>query len=252
MIKSCLHAINAYRRSFRLINELGLWKYYMIPMVISLLTAVIIGFSAWGFSDDIGALISRLWFWEWGAKTFATVSTFFGGLLVILLGLILFKHVVMAFSAPFMSSVSEKIEMHLYGKNEMYRDTSNMGQLWRGIGINMRNLVWELLITLPLLLLGLIPVVNFITTPLAFLVQAYYAGFGNMDCTLERHFSYQHSVDFVKKNRGLAIGNGIVFMGCLLIPIIGIILVLPLSITAASVVTLQALEDKKTDTTCKV
>jgi CysZ protein len=117
--------------------------------------------------------------------------------------------------------------------------------LWRGIRINLRNLGWELVITIPLLILGLIPVVNFVTTPLAFLVQAYYAGFGNMDYTLERHYKYRESVNFVKKNRGLAIGNGIVFMGCLLIPVIGIIIVLPLSATAASVVTLERLE------TCK-
>ncbi|MGB3773866.1 MAG: EI24 domain-containing protein [Leeuwenhoekiella sp.] len=252
MIKSSLHAITAYRRSFKLINALGLWKYYVIPMLISFITAVAIGFSAWGFSDDIGSFIARLWFWDWGAETFSTFSTFLGGLLVILLGLILYKHIVMAFSAPFMSPVSEKIEEYLYGKKHGHRKTSNTNQLWRGIRINIRNLVWELIITLPLLVLGLVPIVNFITTPLAFLVQAYYAGFGNMDYTLERHFTYRESINFVKKNRGLAIGNGIVFMGCLLIPAIGIILVLPLSATAASVVALEALKDKKTDTTCKV
>lgn len=245
MIKSSLHAVNAYRHSFKLITELGLWKYYMVPMAISLFTAVAIGFSAWGFSDDIGTLIARLWLWDWGAQVFATLSTIMGGFLVILLGLILYKHIVMAFSAPFMSPVSEKIETHLYGKKHGHRDTSNTGQLWRGIRINLRNLGWELIITLPLLILSLIPLVNFVTTPLAFLVQAYYAGFGNMDYTLERHYTYRESVEFVKKNRGLAIGNGIVFMGCLLIPVIGIILVLPLSATAASVVTLERLE------TCK-
>lgn len=245
MIKSTLHAVNAYRHSFKLINELGLWKYYMVPMAISLFTAVAIGLSAWGFSDDIGAFIARLWFWDWGAQTFAALSTILGGLLVILLGLILYKHIVMAFSAPFMSPVSEKIETHLYGKKHGHRDTSNSGQLWRGLRINLRNLGWELVITLPLLILGLIPVVNIVTTPLAFLVQAYYAGFGNMDYTLERHYTYRESVKFVKKNRGLAMGNGIVFMGCLFIPVIGIILVLPLSATAASVVTLERLK------TCK-
>lgn len=245
MIKDSLYAINAYRRSFTLINALGLWKYYMVPMAISFIVAVGIGFSAWGFSDDIGAFIARLWFWEWGAETFATLSTIMGGLLVILLGLILYKHILMAFSAPFMSPVSEKIEEHLYAKKHGHRKTSNSGQLWRGIRINMRNLVWELVITLPLLVCGLIPVVNFVTTPLAFLVQAYYAGFGNMDYTLERHYKYRESINFVKKNRGLAIGNGIVFMGCLLIPVIGIIIVLPLSATAASVVTLERLEIEK-------
>ena len=63
-----------------------------------------------------------------------------------------------------------------------------------------------------------------------------------MDYTLERHFKYNESLQFVRNHRGLAIGNGIVFMLFLLIPIIGVILVLPLSVTAASVKTVEALQ----------
>jgi CysZ protein len=74
-----------------------------------------------------------------------------------------------------------------------------------------------------------------------FLLQAYYAGFGNMDYTLERHLNYEESINFVGKNKGVSIGNGIVFMVCLLIPVIGIIIVLPLSVTAASVKTVELL-----------
>jgi len=62
-----------------------------------------------------------------------------------------------------------------------------------------------------------------------------------MDYTLERHFEYKESVRFVKKNRGVATGNGIIFMLLLLIPVIGIILVLPLSVTAASTKTVELL-----------
>jgi CysZ protein len=80
---------------------------------------------------------------------------------------------------------------------------------------------------------------------LLFLTQAYYAGFGNMDYTLERHFKYRESIDFVRRYRGVAIGNGIVFMLLLLIPIFGIILVLPLSVTAASLKTVQVINAEK-------
>ena len=149
----------------------------------------------------------------------------------------------MALSAPFMSPVSEKIEAYLIGNNRIqFRKTSNSSQLWRGIKINLRNLVKELLITIPILLLKFIPVVNIYSTVLLFLVQAYYAGFGNMDYTLERHFSYRESIRFARNYRGVAVGNGIIFIGFLLIPIIGIILVLPLSVTASSLATGKLLE----------
>jgi CysZ protein len=90
----------------------------------------------------------------------------------------------------------------------------------------------------------LIPVIGIVSTLLLFLVQAYYAGFGNMDYTLERHYKYGESVNFVQKNRGQAVGNGIVFMLFLLIPVVGVILVLPLSVTAATVQTIDLIEKK--------
>ncbi len=245
MIKNIIKAIKAYAGTFKLISKLGLWKYFVVPMAISFFTAVLIGFTAWGLSDNLGAFISKIWFWEWGSETFRTISDFIGALIIIALGIILYRHIVMALSAPFMSPVSEKIEKHLFGTNHSHRNTSNAEQLWRGIRINVRNLVMELLFSIPIILIGFIPVIGIISSVLLFLVQSYYAGFGNMDYTLERHYKYSESIQFVRRNRGLAIGNGIVFMLMLLIPVVGIILVLPLSVTAASTETLKVLEKAK-------
>jgi|TARA_R110002051_G_scaffold4229_2_gene22643 CysZ protein len=244
MIKGILNGFKNYGSSFGLISKLGLWKYFAVPILISILTATAIGFSAWGFSDNIGGWISKIWPWEWGADAFRTITEVFGGILIIAIGLILYKHIIMALSAPFMSPVSEKIEAHFKGGIHTHRNTSFTSQLWRGIRINFRNLGMELLLTIPILILGLIPVIGIISTLLLFLVQAYYAGFGNMDYTLERHYKYGESVNFVQKNRGQAIGNGIVFMLFLLIPFVGVILVLPLSVTAATVQTIDLIEKK--------
>lgn len=242
MIKNIFRGIKAYGETFKLINKLRLWKYFGVPMAISFFTALLIGFASWGLSDNIGSFISKIWFWEWGSETFRAISDFIGALIIIAIGLILYKHIVMALSAPFMSPVSEKIEKHLLGENHHHRETTNTEQLWRGIRINVRNLLMELLFTVPILILSFIPVVNIFTSVLLFLVQSYYAGFGNMDYTLERHFKYDESVKFVRKNSGVAIGNGIVFMVMLLIPVIGIILVLPLSVTASTTETVRILK----------
>ena len=245
MIKNIIIGIKAYFGAFSLISKLKLWKYFAIPMLISFITAIIIFTSAYGLSDNVGTFISRIWVWEWGKETFTTISSFIGGLFIIVIGLILFKHIIMALSAPFMSPVSEKIEAYLTGYTQhTHRNTSFVQQLWRGIRINGRNLFMELLLTIPILLLNFIPVINIFSTLLLFLVQAYYAGFGNMDYTLERHFKYQESTSFVRKHRGLAIGNGIIFILFLLIPVIGVILVLPLSVTAATTKTVEALQLK--------
>ncbi|WP_298532442.1 EI24 domain-containing protein [uncultured Algibacter sp.] len=245
MIKNIISGIKAYFGAFSLISKLKLWKYFAIPMLISFITAIVVFGSAYGLSDNIGGFISKIWIWDWGKDTFSSISNVIGGLIVVVIGLILFKHIIMALSAPFMSPVSEKIEAYFTGNPaHSHRDTTFIQQLMRGVKINGRNLIMELLLTIPILLLKFIPVVNIFSTILLFMVQAYYAGFGNMDFTLERHFQYKHSIQFVRKHRGLAIGNGIVFILFLLIPIIGVILVLPLSVTAASTRTVKALQLK--------
>ena len=245
MLKNIFNGIKAYAGAFELISKLKLWRYFVIPIAISVVTATVIGISAYGLSDNIGQFISKAWIWEWGKETFEVISEIFGGILILAIGLILYKHIIMALSAPFMSPVSEKIEAHLFEGQHQHRDTSFHQQLWRGVKINVRNLFMELLLTLIILLVSFVPIIGWFTSILLFVVQAYYAGFGNMDYTLERHFPYKESVSFVRKHRGIAIGNGIVFMLFLLIPVIGVILVLPLSVTAASTKTLEILKSER-------
>ncbi len=241
MFKDFVRGIKTYSGVFELMNTLGLWKYFIVPMIISLITAIVIGFSAYGFSDNVGEYIAKVWVWDWGSETFRSISDIIGGITIIALGLILYKHIVMALSAPFMSPVSEKIEAHLIGVNPNYRKTSFGAQLWRGIRINMRNLSRELLFSIPIFILGFFPVVGLIAPVILFFMQAYYAGFGNMDYTLERRLNYSESIKFVGRRKGLAMGNGAVFMAMLFIPVIGFIVVLPLSVTAASIQTIKVL-----------
>lgn len=245
MIKNILKGIKAYTGTFALISKLKLWKYFLVPVIISILTASVIGLIAYKLSDNLGRLFAKVWIWDWGKESFTSFSTFVGLIIIVVIGFILYKHIVMALSAPFMSPVSEKIETHLTGvQKHDHRITSFKEQLWRGIRINTRNLFKELLFSIPLLLLKFIPGVNIVSAILLILVQAYYTGFGNIDYTLERHFKYDESIKFVRKNKGIAIGNGIVFMLFMVIPIIGIIIVLPLSVTAATTKTVEQIRSE--------
>ncbi len=242
MIQDILKSIEAYFKAFRLISKLKLWKFFVIPIIISAIVAVLVLVTAYGFSDDIGAYIAQIWKWDWGKETFAAFGVVIGWIVIIAIGLILYKHIVMALAAPFMSPVSEKIELHLLGKVHHPNNSTFTEQLWRGIRLNTRNLVMELFLTVPILLLKVIPVINIFSTALLFVLQAYYAGFGTMDYTLERRLGYKESVRFVKRNRGIAIGNGAFYLLLLFTPIIGLIIALPYAVTASSLRTIERLE----------
>lgn len=247
MIKEVFNGIQAYFSAFSLLKKLNLWSYFVVPIIISFVLGVFILFSAYGLSDNIGNYIASVWGFSWGKETATSISHFIGGLIVIAFGVVIFKHVLMAVVAPFMSPISEKIELHLLG-NVTKPGTGFKAQtsaLARGIRINIRNLIVEILWIIPLFIFSFIPLIGFVFLTLIFLIQAYYAGFGNMDYTLERYYPYKESIAFVRKHRGIAIGNGIVFMLILLIPIIGILIVLPLSVVASSTETLKALHPEK-------
>jgi len=243
MIKAVFKGCVAYFEAYEIISRLKLWKFFAIPMLISLVVFLLIVFVSYAFSDAIGTYIASFWTWDFGKETFNTISRVFSGLLIVLIGFITFKHIVMALSAPFMGPISKKIEDDFRGVVSQVKTTSSSDLLRRGIKISSRNLFRELLLSIPILLLGFIPVIGLFSAILLFLMQAYFAGFGNMDYTLERYFSYQKSILFVKKNRGVAIGNGLVFMLFLLIPFIGVILVLPFSVTAATIATVKLMNE---------
>ena len=209
MITNILKGIQAYTGSIQLISKLGLWKYFGIPILISIVVATLVLLAAYALADDFGYYFSKLWIWDWGKETFFFLSKVLSGILILLVGITVYKHVVMALSAPFMGPVSEKIEAHILGvNNHEHRKTSFNEQLWRGIRINMRNLGMEILLTIPILIIGFVPILGFVSTILLILTQGYYAGFGNMDYYLERHFNVRGSAAFVRRYKGLAIGNG--------------------------------------------
>jgi len=239
MISNLIDGLKAYLEAYEVISRLKLWRFFLIPMLISVLIFLNIVLVSISFSDEIGLYISSFWSWDFGKETINTVSMILGGIILISIGLIVFKHLVMILSAPFMGPISKKIEDDFTGVTSQTQVSSPLTLMFRSIKISSRNLFRELLLSIPILILGLIPFIGFFSLFLLFLMQAYFAGFGNMDYTLERHFSYQKSIQFVKANKGIAIGNGLVFMLFLLIPFVGIILIIPFSVTSATIATLK-------------
>ena len=245
--KDLSSSIKAYGRAFELAGKLRLWRYFFIPALIGLGVGVLILLAANFFADSIGAKISSLWPFDFWQEAILSFSVFLGWIFVILIGAIIFKHVVMAFSAPFMTPVSEKIEMHITGKTLDQTDTPAefTAALVRGIRINIRNLLLETLITLPLLILSIIPLLNLFAYVLLIYVQSYYAGFGNMDYTLERYLNYGDTAAFIRRNKGIAVGNGLIFHLLLTIPVAGMMLALPLGTIAATTETVARLNRTK-------
>lgn len=240
-MQSFLRGATAYLRGVQLIAKHNLWLYFWIPVLLSLVLGFAVLSTAWGVSDDLGGWIISFYPFEWGKSTFEKIATITGGVSLVAFTLLVFRYIIMAVAAPFMSLLSERLEQ------KMYPGTSGaplsigklLKDLLRGIRIALRNVVREIIITILLLVLGIIiPILAPVIPVFILLVQAYYAGFGNFDYTLERRAGVRESVRFVKANRWMAIGNGVVFV-LLLMTGIGFLFALPLGTAAGAVVILE-------------
>ncbi|MDX1940133.1 MAG: EI24 domain-containing protein [Saprospiraceae bacterium] len=246
MLKDFFSGITAYGKALQLIPQLRLWGYIIVPGLMSMLLGAGIIWLAIGVSDNIGGWLISLYPWNWGKGVFEKIANIFGGLLIGAVGLILFKNLVIAIASPIMSPLSEKVEKALRGSpnNVKISISGIISDLIRGIRISIRLIIRELFFTLLLFLLGLIPFFSPFVAGAIFFVQAYYAGAGNIDFALERHFRVRDSVRFVRRYRLLAIGNGVVYL-LILLTGIGFLFALPLGVIAGTVETVKRLNYSK-------
>ncbi|MFK8103359.1 MAG: EI24 domain-containing protein [Saprospiraceae bacterium] len=246
MIKGFFDGVTAYAKAFTLISEMRLWKYLIVPGFISILLGAAIFGVTFGLAGVLGAWLISWYPFDWGLEYLTNISAFIGGFILLTGGFILYKHLVMVIVSPFMSPLSQKIEAQMTGqptKNTGFNFNQAIKDFGRGLLIAFRNIFKEFFYVLLLLLLGLLPILNFLSPILIFATQAFYAGFGNMDYTLERHFNVRNSARFVKNHRGLAIGNGTVFL-LLLMTGVGFFIAPPLATIAATVESVKRLEQE--------
>ena len=130
-------------------------------------------------------------------------------------------HVVLILMSPILAIVSEKTESILEGNEYPFTLKQLLIDIVRGIRISIRNSAFEMLFIVLLFGLSFVPLLGLGTSPILILVSAYYYGFSFIDYNLERkQYTVSESVNYMKKNRGIVMGNGIVFALVLAIPLI--------------------------------
>ena len=238
MIRGISRSLGAYSESFKYLSYPWVLKYLILSGFISLVVFGILCSLVFYSGDGLGLNILNS-FYDNDAPSFLT--SIVGWLTKILLWVLLFlvlKYVILIVSAPFMSALSERLEERL---SPGYKDPKP-NQLYstvRGVRLALSNVVRELFLTIPLVILSFF--FPFLAI-LIFIIQAYYAGFGNLDFFMERRFSSIEARRFINENRGLAIGNGSGFLLLFMIPIIGAFIAPTLATIAGTITCVELME----------
>ena len=142
--------------------------------------------------------------------------------------------------SPIFTFLSEKIAAIKNDYNYSFNLLQFFKDIFRAGVIAIRNIFIQFILLLLFFLLGFVPVIGWAISVFGNIVVAsYFYGFSFIDFSNERNkLTVKESVNFLRKKCGIAIGIGLVFYVCLLIPLAGSFLASLLSIISLTAATL--------------
>lgn len=249
MLKEIIISIQSYAKAHEFIRKHRLWRWILIPGLLYMLLFAG-GMYLFLASSETAIQFVLL---KTGVKTWVDsmqdswirILFIIGQVLIwVILFLFyfsLFKFLFLIIGSPVFAYLSEKTEAIMEGKDFPFSLRQLMKDIARGIKLSFRNLLWQTVYMLTILIFSLVPFFGWIAPLVALLVECYYFGFSMLDYSSERNkLSASQSIEFIGRHKGLAIGNGMVFYLMHLIPIVGWLLAPSYAVVAATISLLSA------------
>jgi CysZ protein len=235
-------AFESYFIAYKMLHKHKLW-----PMIIycGLIYLVLIALGAFGIYKGMHHLSDYFLHINW-IENFTTkykwlswiATIFIFGIYVLsfLIYFSIYKYILLTVASPLYAYISERTATALTGQEFQFNFKQLMIDIVRGVKLSIRNLFRQSFLSIVLIILSFIPIIGLISAALFIVLDSYYYGFAMLDYNFEREkLNAQSSIAIIRKNKGLAIGNGLIFYCLFLIPVIGIVIGAPLSAMAATI-----------------
>ncbi|MEQ1552704.1 MAG: EI24 domain-containing protein [Ferruginibacter sp.] len=243
MLKEIIISIQSFVAAHRFIIKHKLWKWILIPgliyCILFMAGTYLFGKTSYQATEFI-LLKTGLKTWlesmhESWLNWLVIVGQFFIIIILFLFYFSLFKFIFLIIGSPVFAYLSEKTESIIEGKEFPFSFSQFIKDIVRGIKIALRNLLWQTVYLLSILIFSFIPIVGWVAPLIALLTECYYFGFSMLDYSSERHkLTTTQSITFIGKHKGLAIGNGVVFYIMHFIPVLGWMLAPSYAVIAAT------------------
>lgn len=213
--------IRSYWKAIGFIKTHKLYWYLPIPALLMLLIYYVGSrFAAWqaGWSDEQGCLECT--------NMNETIWFLLKMLLSISIGLILMKfakYIVVVVLSPLLSIISQIVEKKLTTNKYPFSLQQTLHDVKRGLRIAMRNVMWEYVFFLIILIVSAFGWDEVHKSPffyLTFAIGFFYYGFSFIDYINERRrLDIDQSIHFIRNHRGLAIAIGSIYSIFILVPV---------------------------------
>ena len=243
MLREIIIAIQSYGEAHQFISRHRLWKWIIIPGIIY---AVLFIFGIYLFWTSSGAVIdfmlksTGLNTWLEKLQDNWLQYLFIVGNMILMLILLLyyfslFKYLLLILGSPLFAFLSEKTAFIIENDEAPISGHRIMHDMGRNMALSLRNLLWQSIYVVSILILCIIPVIGWVAPLMMLLLESYYFGFSMLDYGLERrNMELKTGIRFVSSHKGLAIGNGMIFYLMHLLPVIGWVLAPSYAIVAAT------------------
>jgi len=249
MLKEIIISIQSYMHAHQFIVKHRMWKWILIPGLIYTLLFMGGIYLFWISSNTaIEFMLVKTGAKSWLDKmqdSWINLLFIIGQVMLRLVLLFfyfsLFKFLFLIIGSPLFAYLSEKTESIMGGKDYPFNFKQFTKDIVRGIRIALRNLLWQTVYVVSILILSFIPIIGWIAPLVALLVECYYFGFSMLDYSSERNkLSSSQSIEFIGRHKGLAIGNGMIFYIMHLLPFVGWLLAPSYAVIAATISLLSA------------
>lgn len=241
-IEYAFKGLGAFIKAFGFTLKKGRILWYAYPLAIAVLLFLVFDSTVGSVSETLTAYLKEWIGFEDRDGWMATATKWILKLIVWYLFASINRYLVLILMSPILAFISEKTEQILTNKEYQFEMAQFVKDVFRGIGIAIRNLGLEYLFTLVIWVITLIFPPLLVVSPFVILaIQFYFYGFSFLDYNLERRrLKMKSSVSYIRNRKGMAIGVGSGFYLIFLIPFIGWIIAPVVSSVAATMVYLDA------------
>lgn len=242
-----------YSRAMSIVFSRNMWWVFIVPVILNILIFYF-GNSYVNSLADAAVNKTTSYITSWFEYSWLeTFNKIFGFILWILIKIIFYivfiytsGYIVMVLMSPIYAYVSEKTEEMVTGKKYPTNFKQFMKDILRGVSLATRNFVIEILLTIVLIVVSFIPLLGFFTPICLLVIASYFYGYSFMDYSLERRkLKIKESNLFVRKHKGVAVSNGLVFSIMLAIPFCGVFLGAFFSVISVIAATMAIVEIEK-------
>jgi CysZ protein len=238
LISQTFYSLSIYKKAWDILWSNKLSKYIWISFFVSIIIYATFIYFGYQWYPEIKQFFIEKYPFEFLESIIVPILTLVFFIVYLFTSFLVLKNILFVVLSPVLSKLSLDVES-IYLNQKVKDNTSFLYSIWRGLKISIYILFRQSFLVFFLLIFTWIPILGPIFSLFILLISAYFYGFGTLDYFLERYSNADETKNLIKQNKGLALGNGIGFIGIMFIPFFGFFLAPILSTVAATIIGIE-------------